>query len=147
MWIERYSQMLKLFLSVERLAVAAASVFAFFPLWQYLDETDDRQLDRDATLILAHASCETAGVLTLIERLEDAAESVERDRTRNLEIDRQYPEFAAQIEAFLQSARRKELPENITPSLIGSGNVRRMLEVEQLMVRCAKVVQQNVTQG
>ena len=43
--------------SIERPAILVASIFAIFPLFQWYNERDEREIDRQANLVTSLASC------------------------------------------------------------------------------------------
>lgn len=52
---EKWSKVLQAF---ESGVVIVAGVAALFPIWQFVNERDDRALDRHANFISAHAICQ-----------------------------------------------------------------------------------------
>ena len=49
--------------AIERCVLIVAGVLAIFPLLQYLSETEERRLARDATLVVSYMGCLGSGGL------------------------------------------------------------------------------------
>ncbi len=118
--------------SIERLIIISAAVFAAFPLWQYFSEAPDRQLNRDATMILAYAACQDAGAVGFLKLVEEYTE-----------IQRIYVDYVQRVETFLGSDELHRFFVDHSDEIDQFGVLIDWYIADALILRCAHILREN----